>query len=234
MFLANALKLQTKQLDEFQISDVSGLKAWYKFDTGITFDGNNRVTEWADSSGNTSEDMDLVPNSSDADANYLSNGSIEFRQANKSYLNTASDQLNLGAFTIFAVIDFDTTVSLTNEVLLGRLGNDSIRFYRGADDGRVGLRANGVISDMNNVVGDIPSDKFLMTMIRETDGDVLLRFNGTQVEDTTNAITNLFDFTQIGFGTLDADIFEVAIYNTALSGTDLTNVETNITERTGI
>ncbi len=234
MFIANALKLQTKQLDEFQISDVSGLKAWYKFDTGITFDGNNRVTEWADSSGNTSEDMDLVPSGSDNDAIYLTNGGIKFRTVNKSYLATASDQLNLGQLTIFAVIDFDTAVSLTNEVLMGRLTNDSIRFYRGASNIRVGFRAHGVISDMNNVTGGIPSDKFLMTMIRESDGDIILRFDGTQVATTTSVITNLFDFTQLGFGVLDADVFEVAIYNTALSGTDLSNVETNIKERNGL
>lgn len=234
MFLANALKLQTKQLDEFSITSVSGLKAWYKLGVGISVTSGN-VTEWADSSGNTSEDLDLTPAGVDNVTTYdSSTAAVGFRQANKSHLATASDQLNLGAFTVFAVIDFDTAVSLTNEVLMGRAGNDSIRFYRGAGTTRVGLRANGVIADMNNVTGGIPSDKFLMTMIRETDGDVLLRFDGTQVESTTLAITNLFDFTQLGYGTLDADVFEVAIYNVALSGTDLTNVETNIKERNGL
>lgn len=234
MFLGNALKLQTKQLDEFQISDVSGLKAWYKVGVGITTSSGN-VSEWADSSGNTSEDMDLSPDSGDNVTTYdSSTAAVGFRTVNKSYLSTASDQLNLGTFTIFAVIDFDEAVSLTNEVLMGRLANDSIRFYRGASNIRVGFRANGVISDMNNVTGGIPSSKFLMTMIRESDGDILLRFDGTQVENTTSDITDLFDFTQLGFGVLDADLFEVAIYNTALSGTDLLNVETNIKERNGL
>ena len=219
----------------FSLTDISSLKAWYKNKEGVTVNGSGNVSTWADSSGNTSENMDVgAPESGNVIGFDSSTGAVIFSAVNKSYLATASDQLNLGAMTAIFVIDFNESVSLTNEVVIGRLGNDTIRYFRGASTTRVGFRANGVISDMNNVSSAIPSGKFLVTLIRLSNGNILLRHNQLQVENTTSTITDLFDFTGFSQGTLDASIFECAIFNDALTGTNLTNAENDIKNRNGI
>ena len=238
MFLSNALKLKSRVLSSFALTDITSLKAWYKNKTGITVDASNNVTEWADSSGNTSEDMDVVPVAADnVQAYESSTGAVVFTTTDKSYLSTASasnDQLNLGVFTAMVVMDFDETVTLSNDTVIGRLANDTIRYFRGSSTIRVGFRANGTISDMNNVTGGIPTGKFLMTMVRSSDGSIVLRHNSSQVESTTSSITDLFDFTGFSQGTLDARIYECAIFNAALTGSDLTNAENDIKNRNGI
>ncbi len=238
MFLSNALKLKSRVLSSFALTDITSLKAWYKYNTNITVDGSGNVSRWADSSGNTSEDMDVTPPAVDNTSAYESStGAVVFTTVNKSYLSTASasnDQLNLGVFTAMVVMDFDETVTLSNDTVIGRLANDTIRYFRGASTIRVGFRANGVISDMNNVTGGIPTGKFLMTMIRFSNGNIVLRHNQSQVESTTSSITDLFDFTGFAQGTLDAKIYECAIFNAALTGSDLTDAENDIKNRNGI
>ena len=116
MFLANALKLKNRVLSSFSITDVAGLKAWYQLKTGQTVSSGN-LTVWADSSGNTTEDMDLdtVTNVIPIDT---STGAVNFNSTNKGAISTSSDQLNLGAFTIFGVVDVVES-GATNEALLG-------------------------------------------------------------------------------------------------------------------
>lgn len=235
MFLGNGIKLKSRVLSTFALTDISSLKAWYKNKTGVTVDGSGNISTWADSSLNSSENMDVVPPAPDNVTSYdAGTGAARFRQADKSYLATASDQLNLGAMTAIFVIDFDEAVSLTNEVVIGRLANDTVRYFRGASTIRVGFRANGTISDMNNVSSAIPTSKFLVTIIRLSNGNILLRHDQSQVENTTSTITDLFDFTGFSQGTLDASIFECAIFNDALTGTDLTNAENDIKSRNGL
>lgn len=235
MFLGNGIKLKSRVLSTFALTDISSLKAWYKNKEGVTVDGSGNISTWADSSGNTSENMDVSAPASDNITGFdASTGAAIFSAANKSYLVTASDQLNLGAMTAIFVIDFNESVSLTNEVVIGRLANDTVRYFRGASTIRVGFRANGVISDMNNVTSAIPTSKFLVTVIRLSNGNVLLRHDQLQVESTTSTITDLFDFTGFSQGTLDASVFECAIFNDALTGTDLTNAENDIKSRNGL
>ena len=61
MYLANALKLKSIVKSSFDMSEIAGLKAWYKFKTDVSVDGDGNVSLWADSSGNTTEDMDVAP-----------------------------------------------------------------------------------------------------------------------------------------------------------------------------
>ena len=120
MFLANALRLKTN-VNPFSLGDITGLKAWYKIKTGITTSSGN-VTNWSDSSGNTSEDMELVNGGTTVPYNSTT-GALDFNTSDKGILGTSSDQLNLGAFTIFGVVDIVES-GAANEAVLGRAGND--------------------------------------------------------------------------------------------------------------
>lgn len=231
MLLGNAFKLQTN-IKQFELTDLNGLKAWYKFRTGITVDGNDDVTEWSDSSGNTSEDMDITPKTDTTTAYNSSTGGLTFTTANKSELLTASDQLNLGQFTIFGVLDL-TEAGASNEGFFGRAGNDEFRLYRGGNTLHARLRANGVNYDLTNT-NSTPTGKFLMTLYRESDGNVQLRFKGIDEDNVATAIANLFDFTRIGNGAFDGIVYELAIYNTRLTDAQILDVEANINQRNGL
>lgn len=234
MYLANALRIKNRvSAPSFALTDVAGLKAWYKFKTGITVDGNGDVSEWLDSSGNTSENMDLAPPAASNDVNYNSTtGALDFNSTDTGILQTSSDELNLGAFTIFGVVDVVES-GATNEAVIGRAGNDEFRLFRGADAANVRLRANGVNYDIN-MSEDLPTGKFLFTLIRETGGDLDIRINGVNKGNVSTTITDLFDFTRIGNGSTDSLIYEIAIYNTELSVANINAVEANINTRTGL
>lgn len=228
MFLANALRLKTN-VNPFSLGDITGLKAWYKFKTGITTSSGN-VTNWADSSGNTSEDMDL--SNSGTIAYNSTTGALDFNTTDKSILVTSSDQLNLGAFTIFGVVDVVES-GASNEAVIGRAGNDEFRLFRGGASANARLRANGVNYDIN-MSSSLPTGKFLFTLSRASGGTITIRINGVNKGTVASDVANLFDFTRIGNGATDSLVFEVAIYNTELTSTDRDAVEANINSRNGL
>lgn len=234
MLLANALKLKNRVFSSFDMSEVAGLKAWYKFKTGISVDGTSDVGLWADSSGNTSEDMDVEPARAHNNAGYnSSSGGVTFATADASELFVSSgDQLNLGAFTIFGVVDV-TESGASNESVLGRAGNDEFRLFRGSNAAHVRLRANGVNYDID-MPDDLPTGKFLYTLSRASGGTLTIRINGVNKGTVATTITDLFDFSKIGNQSTDCIVYEIAIYNVELNSSDRDNVEAEITARTGI
>lgn len=231
MFLANALKLQSKvSAAPFSILNVSGIKAWYKLQTNISLDSKGRVQTWGDSSGNTSENMNLAAtNILGYDA---ATGAIEFSTSTTGTLATAGDQLNLGAFSIFGVIDL-TESGASNESILGRLGNDEFRLFKGSAPNQIRLRANGVNTDIN-MSGALPTGKFLFTLTRSSGGTVTIFINGSNKGTASSNITDLFDFTRLGNGSTDSLVYEILIYDNELSSSDRTSVETDINTRNGL
>tara|TARA_R100001440_G_scaffold3260_1_gene8186 strand:+ start:13751 stop:14455 length:705 start_codon:yes stop_codon:yes gene_type:complete len=234
MYLANAFKLKNKVATAFDMASISGLKAWYKFKTDVSVDGDGNVSLWADSSGNTSEDMDVAPARAHMDVPYnASTGAHTFTNANASELFVSSgDQLNLGTFTIFGAVDVIES-GASNESVLGRAGNDEFRLFRGSNAAHVRLRANGVNYDIN-MSEDLPTGKFLYTLIRETSGDLEIKINGVSKGTVSTTITDLFDFQKIGNTQTDCIVYEIAIYDNELSLADMQAVEADITARTGI
>lgn len=219
----------SSSIDLFNLKQVENLKAWYKFRTGLTLSGSN-VTDWADSSGNTTEDMDL---GKVGVVTYDSGtGALGFTDANNSVLETASDQLNLGEFTIFGVVDVDEG-GAANEAVIGRAGNDEFRLFRGGNNKNVRLRANGVNYDIT-MTNALPTGKFLFTITRASDGAFTIRIDGGLQGSVATDIANLFDFTKIGNGATDSRVFEIAIYNKKLSEANVEAIERNINYRVGL
>ena len=114
-----------------------------------------------------------------------------------------------------------------------------IKMYRAADDERIALKANGVQSEINPMSQAFPTSQFLLTCIRNSAGLFTVRINGTQVGGVATTITDLYDVSQIGSGQISNTQFsgnlnEFAIWNVELTGSDLTNAESDITSRNGI
>ena len=148
-------------------------------------------------------------------------------------------QLNLGVFTIIIAIDPDETESLSNESPLGKGGNDQIKMYRGGANNRIALKSNGIQKDINPMSTTFPTSQFLLTCIREASGRFRVRINKSEVGAVVTDVTDLFDITQIGSGGVSTTEFngsinEIAIWDTELTGTSLSNAENNISDRNGI
>ncbi len=233
MFLANALKLQTKVSAGINLLDITGLQVWLKNDTDITFDSNG-VSQWQDQTSNNNHAVQ----SRDGNKPLYNAGRVVFDGSDDTM--TLTTQINLGAFTIIMALNPDEAGTLSNDAPLGRAGNDVIKMYRAADDERIGIKANGVASEINPMSSAFPTAQFLLTCTRNaSSGLFTTRINGSAVGSVATTITNLFDVTQIGSGDISntqysGNINEVAIFNVELTGSDLTNAEADITSRNGI
>ncbi len=233
MFLANALKLQTKVSAGINLLDIAGLQVWLKNDTDVN-KTEAGVFLWQDQTSNGND----AYQSRDTDKpSYTAGGKITFDGVNDTMLIS---EINLGAFTIILVCDLDEAGTLSNDGALGRAANDVLKLYRGSDDERIGLRANGVNYEINPMSIAYPSTKFLLTCTRNASSGLwTTRINGSAVGSVATTITDLFDVTQIGSGSIastqySGDLNEVAIWNVELTGSDLTNAEADITSRNGI
>jgi|TARA_R100000479_G_scaffold163296_2_gene101752 hypothetical protein len=231
MFLANALKLHTGIIEGFDIASVPNIKAWYKLKTGQTVSSGN-LTVWADSSGNTTEDMDLDVLSGVLPIN-TTTGAVNFNTTDKGFISTTSDQLNLGTFTIIAVLDVVES-GAANEAVFGRLGNDEFRLYRGSNGANVRLRANGVNYDATLTTGTLPTGKFLLTLRRLSDGTLTIDIDDATANNIATTITDLFDFTRLGNGATDCFMYELVFFNDRKSDTDLAPVIQDIRYRNGL
>ena len=234
MFLAQAFKIQSRvSTAAINLLDIAGLQLWLKRDTGITFTAAG-VSEWTDL---TTNNNDAYQNRDGDKPAYTSGGKITFDGVNDTML--LNSEINLGAFTICIALNPDETGTLSNDAPLGRAGNDVIKMYRGGDDERIALRANGIQSEINPMSQAFPTTQFLLTCIRNAAGLFTVRINGTEVGGVATTITDLFDVTQIGSGDIAATQFsgnlnEFAIWNVELTGSDLTNAESDIISRNAI
>ena len=225
-----------KPLDAFSIDSISGLELWLKFDTGITT-VSDKVSQWNDQSGNDRHAKQAVPSRRPA----YSSGDIDFDGTDDRFDFDAEFSVN--EFTIAVVID-PQQASPTNESILGKGANDFLRVHQGGQSDRVFMKANAVSMDQDVLTENLPTDKFLLVVTRDTGStaNAEVRVNGAVKTDET---ADDFDSTQAldiktiatsggGLNPFDGLINEVVIYDSALSGDDLTNVENDIMTRNSI
>ena len=107
----------TREVSLSAIRSISGLQLWLKGDAGISTNGNNRVTRWADQSGNNrdftssggsrprfnSSDQNVTDLNNQAAINFAGNGDFLEDSNGENYINGNSE------FTLFYVIQSDQT-----------------------------------------------------------------------------------------------------------------------------
>jgi len=230
MFLSNALRIGNRAKNVFSLNSIASLKAWYKYRTNI--DVTSQVDTWISSA--TFGDVDDTKLEPPSGKTYYdtSTGSLLFRDTDDSILQTSNLELNLGQFTIFAVVDVVES-GAANEMLIGRLGNDELRLYRGSFADSIRLRADGVNYDFS-LTDDLPTGVFLLTLTRASNGLVEIRVNKTLSASGATDIAKLFDFTRVGNGASDLNIYEIAIFDTKINADDITAIENDMTNRIGI
>ncbi len=107
----------TREISLSAVQSISGLQLWLKGDAGISTNGNNRITRWADQSGNSRDftsssgsrprfnnsDQNVADLNNQAAINFAGNGDFLEDSDGENYINGNSE------FTLFYVIKSDQT-----------------------------------------------------------------------------------------------------------------------------
>ena len=217
---------------EFSLTDISGLQLWLKNGGSQTLNSGN-ISQWNDDAGNnnhaTQSSASFQPN---ADG-----GGAEFDGTDDRFDLTSNIVLN--AYHIFIVLETDTT---SNETFLGGASGEFIRIKTST---AVRAKHNNALTDINFDSGKTWSanTKALVEVVRKDDDDYDVFVDGVHYTSTTSATNdtsaNALTLSQVGTqlnnsATTDGHIYEVAIYNTPITGGDLTNVRNNINTRNGL
>lgn len=235
--LGNSITSSPAISQPFSIGDISGLQLWLKYNTDITT-VSGAVSQWNDQSGNDRHASQATASRRPA----FSSGDVDF-DGTDDRLELDSN-LSFGVVSFFAVID-PQQATPTTESVVGSSSVNYIRVHQGGDVDRVTFRVtSGNISDQTNLTEDLPTDKFLLTVIRQsgTTDNVIVRVNGSVVTHTANDDSDSSDNFTIktiatsggGLNPFDGLINEIAAYNVEVSGGDLTNVENDIMTRNSI
>ena len=232
--LGLGLQNENKVLEAFSLTDLSGLKLWLKYDTGIALNGGN-VSSWADLSG---EGNNATQADSSRQPNY-SSGNIRFDGTDDRF--ELKSQIGLSYFSTFMVINPDAIASMG---VFGSAANQCVRVHQGDDEDRVTVKGIAGDSDQQNLTQDLPLGNFLLSITRDASGstdNVRVFINTTDVTDTArdSMIPAPLTVNTVGsctgaFLPFDGTINELAIYNTLLTGDEISDVQNNIMSRNGL
>ena len=227
-------------LSEVVPSDISGLALWYKNNTGVA------VGQWDDSSGNSRH---AVQGTADDQA-AVSGGGLDFSGADPEdhydiaestgYINPGGTNAFTLAFVAKRDGDTDDNAILGGDNLakyIAFLSEENIT-YRSVDTSTFVFATNTWVKDA----------QFLCTITKDTSGNFLFFKNGVSISpsisgthpntDTTFSAVRLlgarWDGDETNSFTWDGIIYEVVMYDTQLTGDDLTNLNTYLTSKFGL
>lgn len=243
MRLGNSLTLKTRVSGAFSIGGLSSLVHWFPFNTDQDLNGSN-VSAWDDKG---SADNDLVQ--TDASRQPPKNvGELDFSGATTQLL--FQSDVSLQSFTICFALKAGSNNA---ESILGHLtvGSTVLRLGQGGNPKKIRIQ----YTDSSTFTHDITAStnyptagtEYVLTITRDTTGafstnnQVKTFVNTTEKTSTTftGAGTSNFIFNKVGShgaqsNPFDGSIHEIAIFNEALSTSDLENVVNDIMTRNGI
>ena len=220
----------------FSLTDIAGLQLWLKNDSGI-LEANGAISVWKDKSPYRNDALQTVESRKPrlAGRNILFDG-IDDRFDLKN-------EFSVNEFTIAVIINPLQSAPDT-ESILGRDTANFLRVHQGGQLDRVYMQASGTSMDQAKLQSDLPTETFLLVVTRATGviDNCKVRVDGV---DISEAARDNFDSTRTlyidtiatsggGLNPFDGYINEVAIYNSALTGDDLSNVESDIMSRNGL
>ena len=226
--LGNNLTIKSRVSDSaFALTDISGLQLWLKYNTGqgtIT-DG----IQWDDSSGNNRHASQTV----DAqEGSGFSGGAFVTDAGSQDNLDFASTFTDANAYHVFMVLDLSEE---SNETFISSVDNSSfMRFAQGGTATSFRMKNGGTTLNITLSSG-FGTAKAIAEVSRDGSNSVRVSKNGDSLGTGTGAGT--FSFEQIGSSSnslSSASIFEVVVYDSILTGSDLTNVRNDIADRNGI
>ena len=134
--------------------------------------------------------------------------------------------------------------AITSMGVFGSAANQCVRVHQGGEADRVTVKGVAGDSDQQKLTQDLPLGNFLLSIIRDGSGstdNVRVFINTTNVTDTArdSMIPAPLTVNTVGsctgaFLPFDGTINELAIYNTLLTGDEISDVQNNIMSRNGL
>ena len=226
-----------RPLSAFSIADVSSLQLWLKNGGSQTLNSGN-ISQWNDDSGN-----DNHATQSTASFQPQADGGGALLDGLDDRLDLTSN-ITLQQFHMFFVLDLDSVV---NETLFGN-SSDAGQFSRLQDSNTYRHKFNSSnevkVFDYTSGKSVSTGTKFLYEFFRDSDSIEIFvdgdNFTATPGGDNSSnpsshtvTINQLFT-QQNNAANIDGHVFEVAMFNAVLTGSDLTNVRNDINTRNGL
>jgi hypothetical protein len=213
------------------------LKIWLKRGTGQTT-SSGALSAWLSTSP-------ADHNFNQTRASYqpaISGDEVTFNSSDPSHLVTSVGTDTFTQFTLMVVLNPDESATLSDEFIIGGSDDDMVQIYTQGAATKMRLTANNVVSNLSLSSAYPTGDTdFLLTLTRDTSGNLSARFNGVEVDTGTSDINDEFDVFSIGANfssaddkTYDGQINEVVMYDLQLTGSDLTNAENDVMNRSNI
>ena len=258
MQFGQSLILKNRVSSAFALTDVSGLVAWYPFNTGQTLDGSNFLVEWADASGNNNT---LTNTTATNKRPEVSSGTVLWRDTSGSHMNMTNTAPATKAFSVFLVFKGPVTpsgVTRLSNFLNGSNASGSTDTIRWGDLASTSsaqlwqVFLNGVTDTTSKVssTGDVDIANEVKTIIQviygggSVSGDTSFTINidadgGTVTQAVSETKTNnnnrTLDLNAVGIndGTnyIHGDMNEIAIYNRKVTSKEAQKIRANIKAR---
>ena len=209
----------------FSPSDSSNLELWYKNGVG------NATTGWTDSAEGATH-TGLAPSGNEAVQ--VSGGGVQLSSdGDGDYFDFTKLDIS-GAFTMLWVVEIS---AYTSQNTIFSADQSNWIEHQTAD--QVRLKLGGTVATLIFTAGDnfTTGEKFIITLSRDSVGDVIIYKNGDLLE-LSSPVANTTDFFIDTLGirndndrAFDGDMYEVLVYSTEKTGTDLQNIHSYLTTK---
>jgi hypothetical protein len=172
----------------------------------------------------------------------ISGDEVTFSSSSTDNLAISTGTETFSQFTLMVVINPDESASPSDEYIIGGSDDDMLQIYVGGGVDKLRITMNAADTSLSLSSGLTTGDNdLLLTVTRDTSGNLAVRLNGVEIGTGTSNISDEFDVFSIGSNvgsgedeTYDGQINEVVMYDVQLTGSDLTNAERDIMNRSGI
>ena len=225
--LSNTITTSVVTSSEWSPASISSLIHWYKYSTGITRDGEDDVTGWADQKG--SNNLTSVGDPSTQSPTWDSTKNAVHFNATGDIL-TFGTNLDLGTFSVYVRCEME---EFDGDFLFEETAAD---FWKIHDASTIRVKVdNGTRHDISSGVALEDNTKFNIGLEREdtesSDDDRLTVYiDGSGLSwdsgDGTQNISDQFEIKKVGQPATGVRFYEIIICNNALSSSDRANLQT--------
>ena len=214
----------------FVPTDIAGCLLWLRSDLGITKDGSDKVSQWADQSGNSNHASQSTDSKKPIwTANQLnSNPSLIFTNTSQQYLSLVSN-ISLNALTCFVV----WKASNAGGLVFGGANGDG--FYRYTSTNiRLRTAANETYAQFT--VTNLGNYSIIVVHRNADSAFFTLRQNGVE-KATDDAVVGNMNTDYIGYRDgfyLNGGIVECGLYNSNIGSTNISTLENYLNGRYAI
>lgn len=222
----------------FSPADIAGLQLWLKADAITGLGDGDAITTWTDSSGNGNNATQSTSGKKPLYKTNIQNGlpAVRFDGSDDAMTGATITGLGTSSISLFVTANGGAIAANQERVLFGIRGyTDGFNFERSSWGGRLELYNNNASIGSGDGLPNSGFSAKLLAVVKDYGVRVTLFINGENKNTSTNA-TLCGTFTNgsydIGDATLRGDdrtylgdIFEVILYNVALTDSQRQNIE---------